>query len=152
MYTNLLTSDFTSFYLWQICFAGTCCLMLSLKVFKQENTVSGRNFLWVRGRGEGFFASNVFGRGSFLPRAFFHRHLSFHFGDCWRLCHGLICEGDFAKATYNPGVVVTEAFVLGAFESGCVVTCEIYKRSKYVEVIPHVENLSICHITYGLNG
>ena len=114
--------------------------MLSLKVFKQVNTVSGRNCLWVRGRGEGFLASNVFGRGSFLPRAFFHRHLSFHFKDCWRLCHGLLRDEYFAKGVPNMGVVVPEELMLGAFGIGCTVSFKVSKWSKYMEVIPHVEN------------
>ena len=34
----------------------------------------------------------------------------------------------------------------GVSGSGCTVPCEIYKRSKCLENIPHIENVSMCHI------
>ena len=39
----------------------------------------------------------------------------------------------------NPGAVVPGALVPGEFGSGCALPCEISKRSKYVETIPHIE-------------
>ena len=55
---------------------------------------------------EDIFASNVFGRGYFLPRNFFHWQLSFCVGDCPRYRHCLIQEDDFAKGAYNLGAVL----------------------------------------------
>ena len=78
----------------------------------------------------------------------FHCHLSFCVEDCWRLRHDLITEVEFKKRKSNQGEVVPGALAPGDSGSGCTVTCEISKRSKFVETITHVETLSICHILY----
>ena len=114
---------FSVFLLMTRFFAKTSCWMLALKYFKPRNTVSGR----------GFCALRVFGQGSFLPRAFFHWHLSCRIGDCWKCHHGVIREGEFAKGASSPGSVMLEALDLGTFGRGCKVPCNLSKRSKYVE-------------------
>ena len=53
------------------------------------------------------------------------------------------------KGASNPGVVVQRALAPEHFGSGCAVPCELSKRSKCVETIPHVDKLSLCHILYG---
>ena len=111
--------------------SGTCCRTLALKTFKPGNTVCGG----------GVFTSRIFGWGYFLSRGFYHRHPSCRVRDYWRHRHILICEEQFAKVVYNLG-----ALAPGTFGSGCAVPCEHYKWFKYVETIPHVEKLSICHI------
>ena len=58
------------------------------------------------------------------------------------------------KETFNlvavvPGAFARGALASGAFGGGYAVPCDISKRSKCVETIPHVEKLSRCLIMYG---
>ena len=99
---------------------------------------------------ESFWPGILFSKGIFF--AHFCRVASDTVGDCWRRRHVLTREGDFEKGASNPGAVVPGVLVQGAFGRGCTVLCNISKRSKCVETIPHVEKLSICHILCGLKG
>ena len=92
----------------------------------------------------------LFWSGIIFPRDFFHQHMYCCVRDCWRCRHGLIWEELFAKGTSTLGLVVPGALASGAFGSGCTVPWEIYKRSKCVKTLPHVENVSICHIDRNL--
>ena len=100
------------------------------------------------GGGERMRLENFFVDPFFLE-IFLHRHLSCRVGHCRRRRHGLIWEGYFAKGESNMGAVLLEALSPGAFGSGCAVPCEVSKRSKCVETIPHVEKFSMYHILYG---
>ena len=74
------------------------------------------------------FPRGLFPGGAFLPWLFFardpfcqgifHGQLSCHVGDCWRLRHGLIREGEFSKGASNSGAVVLGALVPGPFGKG----------------------------------
>ena len=56
--------------------------------------------------------------------------------------------GFFAKVLSNPGVVVPGSLLPGEFGSVCKVLCELSRQSNYLETIPHVETLYICHFVW----
>ena len=127
IYTNRLTSNFTSFYLWHTFSLGPVVRRLLQKRLCRVIPFPGGTVY-----GGGVLSSSVFGWGSFLPKAFFHRQLLCRIRDCQRRRHSLIWEGYFVKGVSYPVAVVTGELVPGAFGSGCAVLCELSKRSKYM--------------------
>ena len=131
IYTNRLPSAFYSIYWWHKFSPGPVVgRLLRIRLSREISFPGG-----IVCRGGGICASSVFGRRYFFLRALFHRHLSCCVGDCWRCLHRIIREGDSSKGGSN-----LWALAPVEFGSGCAVTCEISKRSKCVETIPHFEN------------
>ena len=161
MYINRYTEKKDKTNLHQLPHLRFYVFLLMTRLFRQnlssdacsESVQAGKCRFWgglfTRG---GCLLLDSFWSGIIFDKGVFHRHLSRCVRDCQRLRHSLIWEGDFAKGASNPGEVVPRALAPGVSGSGCTVPCDLSKRSKCVENIPHVENISICHILYGWNG